>query len=85
MQQKQQTLQEERAKQKRILLGILNPQPSNDPVLADPITKEAIILIPRTGTLFGSGRGRRTARRISYAGLYYILFFHLFLVEMNIK
>ena len=60
------TLQEERAKQKRILLGILNPQPSNDPVLADPITKEAIILIPRTGTLFGSGQGRRTARRISY-------------------
>ena len=60
------TLQEERAKQKRILLGILNPQPSDDPVLADPITKEAIILIPRTGTLFGSGRGCRTACRISY-------------------
>ena len=34
--------------------------------MADPITKEAIILIPRTGTLFGSGRGCRTARQISY-------------------
>uniref|UniRef100_A0A7S2Y979 Methyltransferase type 11 domain-containing protein n=1 Tax=Entomoneis paludosa TaxID=265537 RepID=A0A7S2Y979_9STRA len=55
----------ERARQKKILLGILKPEPTKDPVLADPVTKQPIIVNPKTGTYFGSFNGR-AARRTKY-------------------
>jgi ubiquinone/menaquinone biosynthesis C-methylase UbiE len=55
----------ERARQKKILLGILNPEPTKDPVLADPITKEPIVMNPKSDTYFGTFEGR-LARRTKY-------------------
>ncbi|KAL7563716.1 hypothetical protein ACA910_004114 [Epithemia clementina (nom. ined.)] len=65
-------LKKERDNQKRLLLGILNPEPKTDAVLADPRTKEPLVIKPQVGTFFGSSRSRpgtSTAilrRRISY-------------------
>mmetsp|Transcript_18152 Transcript_18152/g.49549 ORF Transcript_18152/g.49549 Transcript_18152/m.49549 type:complete len:431 (+) Transcript_18152:1-1293(+) len=56
---------EERARQKKILLGYLNPEPVLDPVLADPITKEPIVVDTKTGTYFGSFNDR-AARSTKY-------------------
>ena len=57
--------EKERAEQKKLLLGILNPEPTTDTVLADPVTKEAVVLKPTVGTLFATSSGRQT-RPISY-------------------
>lgn len=62
-------LEEERARQKRFLFGILNPEPTKDEVLADPATKEAIVLKPIMSAIFGTAGslpGRRNTRRITY-------------------
>lgn len=55
----------ERQKQKKALLGLLNPEPKVDPVLADPNTKEPVVLSAKSGTYFGSYKGQ-TARQIKY-------------------
>eukprot|EP00527_Entomoneis_sp_CCMP2396_P003794 CAMPEP_0198142998 /NCGR_PEP_ID=MMETSP1443-20131203/5644_1 /TAXON_ID=186043 /ORGANISM="Entomoneis sp., Strain CCMP2396" /LENGTH=418 /DNA_ID=CAMNT_0043806135 /DNA_START=28 /DNA_END=1281 /DNA_ORIENTATION=+ len=55
----------ERARQKKIILGILNPEPTRDPVLADPITKEPLVVNTKSGTYFGGDNGR-LARRTKY-------------------
>jgi SAM-dependent methyltransferase len=41
------------AVQKRKLLGFLKPEPVADRILADPLTKEALVVTPTRGTILG--------------------------------
>ena len=54
---------DELATQKKKLLGLLKPEPSADPILADPLTKEPLVVIPTSGTILG---GQSSPNKIKY-------------------
>ena len=45
------------AVQKKKLLGLLKPEPVADPILADPITKEPLVVTSTSGTILGGQLG----------------------------
>lgn len=51
------------ATQKKKLLGLLKPEPTVDPILADPLTKEPLVVISSTGTIIG---GQSRPNKVKY-------------------
>lgn len=54
---------EDLAAQKKKLLGLLKPEPMADPILADPLTKEPVVIRSSTGTVIG---GQNRPNRVKY-------------------
>ena len=49
--------------QKRKLLRLLKPEPTVDPVLADPVTKEPLVVVASSGTILG---GQSRPNKVKY-------------------